>query len=316
MGKLVKKMSHYLWLYAPCYKAYAFVNGLFPDELKIKVKYSHYFKRKLDLENPRRFTEKIQWLKLNDRKDFYTTCADKFEARKYIKERFGESYLVPLLFQTYNWKDITYDNMPECPFALKSNNGSGTVRIIRDKRNENWNKLRRLCRFWLGINHYELSEEWQYKNMRPCIIAEKLLLTREGKLPNDYKLHYFNGHLEFVYCSIDREGTNNRNIYDAEWNPLPFMLIRKSKYRDDLRGPEIPVPPSFAEMKRIGSEVAQNFPYVRVDFYDVDGKLYMGEITLYHGSGFDSFIPDKYDLVYGEKLDIKGQTKCKKESVL
>lgn len=305
MGKIMKSISRNQDIYAFCYKTYVLLFCKpFSDKFLTKVKYRFFFGRKLDLENPVRFTEKIQWLKLYDRKDFQTKCADKYAAREYIENTFGEQYLIPLLFHTYDWKDITEDNMPNEPFALKSNNGSGTVKIIRDKKKEDWKKLQKLCKFWLSTNHYETSQEWQYKNMWPCIIAEKLLLCKDGKLPNDYKLHYFNGHLEFVYCSIDREGRNNRNIYDAEWKPLDFALIRKSKYHENLRGEEIPAPGSFDEMKRIGAEVARNFKYVRVDFYDVDGKLYMGEITLHHGSGFDSFIPSEYDIIYGNKLNL------------
>ncbi len=304
MGKLMSVLKKNTRLYAFCYRAYVLACKPFSDEMLTKIKYKKHFGRTLDLQNPKRFTEKIQWLKLYERNDFQTLCADKYEARKYIAEKFGEEILIPLLYQTDDWREIKLENMPDEPFVLKSNNGSGTVKIIRDKHKEDWGKLQKLCKFWLSANHYETSQEWQYKNMKPCIICEKLMTTNDGKLPFDYKLHFFNGKLEFVYCSVDREGKNNRNIYDAEWNPLYFALIRKSKYRDDLRGAEIECPQSFEQMKKIGEEIAKNFKCVRVDFYDVDGKLYMGEITLHHGSGFDSFFPDEYDVIYGEKLDL------------
>ena len=131
-------------------------------------------------------------------------------------------------------------------------------------------------------------------------MVEKLLLTHEGKIPNDYKLHFFNGKLGFVYCSIDREGGNYRNMYDPDWKPLYFSWGG----HDEDRGPEISPPASFPEMLRIGSEIAKMFHYVRVDFYDVDGKLYYGEITFHHGGGYNRFIPESYDRYFGDMLDL------------
>ena len=135
------------------------------------------------------------------------------------------------------------------------------------------------------------------------LLIEKLLLTEEGKIPNDYKLNYINGELEFIYVSVDREGGNYRNIYDKNWEPLNFHWTSK-KSITGLRGPEIRPPASFIQMKEIGKEIAKEYPYVRVDFYDVDGDLYVGEITHFHGGGFDSFHPSDYDLSFGQKLKL------------
>ena len=117
-------------------------------------------------------------------------------------------------------------------------------------------------------------------------------------------MHFINGKLEFVYCSVGRETINKRNIYDADWNPLMFTWSEKFKDPATLRGPEIPAPSTFEKMKELGAEIAKDFKYVRVDFYDVDGELYFGEITLHHGSGLDVFVPGKYDIIYGEKLSL------------
>ena len=126
--------------------------------------------------------------------------------------------------------------------------------------------------------------------------------TKSGKIPNDYKLHYINGELQFVYVSFDREGVNDRCTYDSNWNRLPFVWVPKDTYRPSMNTADVPCPESFDLMKKFGAEIAKNFKYVRVDFYDVDGKLYFGEITLYHGSGFDVFFPEKYDQIYGAKM--------------
>jgi hypothetical protein len=151
---------------------------------------------------------------------------------------------------------------------------------------------------------YEATLELQYKDIKTLIIIEKLLQTKEGFIPNDYKLHFINGKLEFVYCSVGRETINKRNIYDADWKPLMFTWSEKYKDPTTLRGPEIEAPSTFAKMKELGAVIAKDFKYVRVDFYDVDGKLYFGEITLHHGSGFDVFVPDTYDKYYGELLKL------------
>ena len=130
-------------------------------------------------------------------------------------------------------------------------------------------------------------------------------MTSDNKVPNDYKLHFINGKLEFVYVSFDRFGINDRCTFDKDWNRLPFVWIPASSFRAGINTADVPKPESFELMKEFGSKIAKDIPYVRVDFFDVDGHLYFGEITLYHGSGYDKFFPDSYDEYYGNKLIIK-----------
>lgn len=276
------------------------------DEEEIKRFYYHVFNKYPDLQNPQTLNEKIQWLKLYDRKPIYSMYADKYAVRQYIKENFGEEYLIPLLFETTDYKKVTLATIPDVPCIIKANHDSGHYRIVRDKSNIDINKLQEDCRYWLHLNHYEISREWQYNDINPRrIIIEKLLQTKDGKLPNDYKLHYINGELQFVYISYDREGINDRCMYDKDWNHLPFIWIPDETWTSQKNTTEVPKPLSFERMKEFGDKVAKNFKYVRVDFYDVDGQLYFGEITLHHGSGYDRFFPDEYDLIYGQKLNLK-----------
>lgn len=287
-----------------CFKIVCcFVFSLRSNKSIIKWKYRRTFGRDLDLDCPNTLNEKIQWLKLYEHKDFHTTCADKYAVREWLAERFGNDYLIPLIFHTDNWKEINTENIKEFPCIIKANHTSGDYMILRDAAKIDWKSVQRECHWWLHRNYYQTSQEWQYKNIKRQIVVEKLLQTKEGKIPNDYKLHYINGKLEFVYVSVDREGANKRNIYDRDWNPLPFSWVKKAKSaQGGIRGKEIPAPPTFDTMVRIGTEIAKMFKYVRVDFYDVDGHLYFGEITLHHGSGFDVFVPDEYDYTYGQKL--------------
>ena len=287
------------------YVYHFFTIWIWPDRYIIKRKYKKRLGRIPDIDNPKRLTEKLQWIKLYDRNEFQTQCADKFAVREYISKQFGDEYLVPLLFETTNVEDITEQNLPDCNCILKANHDSGNYLIIRNKYLINYPKLRENCRYWLSVNYYYHSQEWQYKNIKPHrIIVEKLLETKEGKIPNDYKLHYINGELQFVYVSYDREGVNDRCTYDKEWNKLPFVWVPPTSYRENMNTADVPCPKSFELMKKFGAVVAKNFKYVRVDFYDVDGKLYFGEITLHHGSGMDKFFPEEYDMVYGNKLTL------------
>ena len=257
----------------------------------------------MNLNNPETLNEKILWLKLNDRTPLHTLCADKYTVRQYLINKFGEQYLIPLLYETETPNDITLDTIPDIPCIIKASHSQGDMIIVRNKFDLDIKRIQFEMKIWLKRNLYFETQEWQYKNCKPRIIIEKLLLDKDGKIPNDYKLHYINGKLEFVYCSVGRETVNKRNIYDAEWNPLFFSWVEPYKETTNIRGEEIPAPQSFEEMKRIGAIIAKDFPYyVRVDFYDVDGQLYFGEVTFHHGSGFDIFKPAKFDLEFGQKL--------------
>ena len=300
-----RKNTVYFYVVLALYKVINFFRfSLRSDKSLITRKYAKIFGRKLNLDNPKTLNEKIQWLKLYERKDFHTICADKYAVREWLANRFGDEYLIPLIFHTDNWREITPDNIKDFPCIIKANHTSGDYIILRDAAKVDWVSVRRECHWWLLKNYYQTSQEWQYKNIKRQIVVEKLLQTKAGKIPNDYKLHYINGKLEFVYVSVDREGSNKRNIYDKDWNPLPFSWVSKTKFKVDIRGTEIPAPASFDIMKEIGAEIARLFKYVRVDFYDVDGRLYFGEITLHHGGGFDVFIPEKYDYIYGKKCNL------------
>jgi hypothetical protein len=269
----------------------------------LKKRYKRSFGRKLDLKNPTTLTEKMQWLKLYSRNDLYTTCADKYRVREYFKENFGGEYLIPLLFQTEKYQELTAENITTYPCIVKANHGSGWYKILWDKDSVDWAELQQECKRWLGINYYYLSLEWQYKNIKPCIIVEKLLLDKDGKIPSDYKLNFINGELEFIYCCADRYDGQYRINYTPSWEKLDFTWQTK-RFKSAEGKPDIAKPANFDKMVEIGTKIAKDYKYVRIDFYDVDGVLYYGEITLNHGSGLYRFDPESYDRYYGEKLKL------------
>ena len=294
------------WLAVNALKAYRYVRyNRFEDKdflTKTFIKAQGY---PLNLEDPKSLNEKIQWLKINDRRDISTQLADKYAVREYIKENFGEEYLIPLLFHTTNPKDLTPEKLPKEPFIIKSNHDSGNFIIVRDKNKVDWKKVQTMFKWSLAFNYYYHDREWQYKNIEPRIIVEQLLELKNGSIPNDYKLHCINGKVEFVYVSVDREGKNKRNIYDKEWKPLLFTFAQKSKAIDTMRGEEIEPPKSYNVMIEFAEKIASLYSYVRVDFYDVDGRLYFGEVTHHHGGGYDRFTPVEWDYKWGEMVDLK-----------
>ena len=277
----------------------------FTPEQVTRRRFRKAFGRELDLVHPQTLNEKLQWLKLNEKHDFYPICADKFAMKKWVADLLGtEQYNVPVVYHTDNWRDISPDTVTHFPCIVKPNHSSHDFIILRSAQDVNWKQLQRRCRFWLKRDYYAESQEWQYKNIPRQIVVEQLLETKQGKIPNDYKLNFINGKLEFVYVSYDREGLNARCVFDENWNVLPFYW-GNSKQKEYIPCPvQIPAPRSLDKMKEIGSMIAKLFKYVRVDFYDVDGILYIGEITLHHGGGCDKFRPEKYDKLYGDKLNL------------
>ena len=287
------------------YEAHRFVNYYsIKDEKFLEKKFLRLQGYALNLEDPKSLNEKLQWLKIHDRRDIYTVFADKYGVRDWVKENIGEQYLIPLLYETKNPADIVPENLPDEPFILKANHDSGSFLIVRNKNKIDWQKVSTDCKWWLSKNYYWIDREWQYKAIEPRIIVEKLLLDKDGKIPNDYKVHCINGEVQFIYVAVDREGVNKRNIYDKNWNPLPFSWANKFKDASKLRGAEIQPPASLERMLAISAEVAKLFAYVRVDFYDVDGQLYFGEITQCHGGGFDQMRPIEWDYKFGEMLKL------------
>jgi hypothetical protein len=257
-----------------------------------------------DLDNPKTLNEKMCWLKLHDHRDFCTMVADKYRVRDYIAENFGEQYLVPLVARLDSWRDVRREVFPDYPTIIKCNNGSGSWQIIRDPDAVNYRKLRNSCRIWMNLNHYYVLCEWQYKNVKPCLLIEKLLLTPDGKVPADIKLHFFNGKCAFIYKVVNRETDNYRAFFSPDWELLPFQFTSKNKYKKITKPINEPRPQGLDRMIEIGTEIAKNFKYVRVDFYDMGDRFYFSEITLYHGAGHNSFYPSEYDDQYAEMLEI------------
>jgi hypothetical protein len=275
----------------------------------VKKIYYKMIGKKLDLQNPKTLNEKISWLKLNYMEDFYVECCDKYLLHNYLIKKLGRDYAPKLLFASKDIGEFDLDKIESFPCIMKTSNGSGSNLIIWNKEQYTNKYLRHYFKreVILSNRHAMTSCEHQYLKSNPFIIVEELLQDKNGGIPNDYKFVCINGRLEFIYCSVDRLGTNVRHVYDKEWNRLHFIWVAnadKDKFDRYDSSPSIEKPRHYSEMIGMAEKIAKDFPMVRVDFYETDQNVYIGEITLHHGSGCDSFYPDCFDLTYGQKLEL------------
>lgn len=267
-----------------------------------------------NLKEPKTLNEKMAWLKINYYENFFRICCDKFYLHKYLEEKIGKDIAPQLLFVTKNVKELTYKNIKDFPCIIKVSNGSGSNLIITDKAQYTESYLQKFfkkCIFDSKLHAYN-SLEHQYSPTDSYIVVEKLLSDENGGIPNDYKFLCINGNIEFIYCSVDRLGENVRQVYDINWNRLHFIWVENANeelFKKYENSASIPKPKNFEEMKRLATQISQDFPLVRVDFYDAQEGLFVGEITLHHGSAHDCFYPQSYDLFYGEKLSLPSRNR-------
>ena len=280
-------------------------NRLIPEKILEKNKYRRIYGVYPDLKNPKTLNEKIVWLKLNDRTPLHTTCADKYEVRSYVKERIGEEYLIPLLYKSKNPKDIVFNNIPDEPVVIKTNHDSGGVIFVRDKTSANWSEIQKNLKRRLNTNYYWRSKEWQYKNIKPMILVEKLIQDESGNIPFDFKLHCFNGKVNMIQVDMWR-GTNRhcRNWYSPDWKKEPYkwtIPLGNGKFTDPC-DKNTDKPNNLDEMISLSEKLAKPFRYARVDWYYINGQLLFGEITFHHDGGFRPIEPSEWDLKLGQKL--------------
>ncbi|HKM02140.1 MAG TPA: ATP-grasp fold amidoligase family protein [Sedimentibacter sp.] len=267
-----------------------------PDALWLKIVFRIKMGYKLDLNNPKTFNEKLQWLKLHDRNPLYTTLVDKYEVRKYITETIGEEYLIPLLGVWEHFDDIDFDKLPN-QFVLKCTHDSGGLIICTDKSKLNIKAAKKKINSCLKRNYYWAFREWPYKNVKPRIIAEKYMVDESGTELKDYKIMCFGGEPKCSFVCSERFKSNLKvTIFDISWNRLPFT--RDYPASDN----EIQKPLQYAKMLEFSKILSKEIRFLRVDFYEINNQVYMGELTFYPGSGLESFNPKEWDYKFGKKM--------------
>ncbi|RDU22849.1 glycosyl transferase [Anaerosacchariphilus polymeriproducens] len=271
-----------------------------PDDTLLKFIYRIRFDKNLNLKNPRTFNEKIQWLKLYDRKAQYTRMVDKYAVRKLIKKNLGDEYLIPLLGVWNTFEEINFDELPN-QFVMKCTHDSGSVIICKDKEKFDINEAKEKMKKALNRNYYYLWREWPYKNIKPRIIAEKYMLDESNSELKDYKFMVFNGEVKCSFVCHNRYGKEGLYVdfYDKDWNRMSF---ERHYHSSNII---LPKPKNYDLMVKISEDFSKGIRFIRIDFYEINGKLYFGEFTFYPGSGLEEFSPEWYDKKFGSWLNLK-----------
>lgn len=277
------------------------ISWMFPnDALYLRMLYLSEMHRVLHLNNPVTFNEKLQWLKLNDRKAEYTTMVDKYAVKEFVSKIIGKEYIIPTLGVWEHFDEIDFDLLPD-KFVLKTTHGGGGMAVVvcDDKAKFDKAKAKEKLEKSLKDDIYSNFREFPYKNVKKRIIVEKFMCNSDGTSLQDYKVHNFNGTPRLILVCSNRfsGGAMGETFFDENWNKLDLR-------RPGHPNPYIEKPELFDKVLELSRILSKNIPFVRTDFYIIDGKVYFGEITFYPASGMTPFVPEKYDYMFGSWLAI------------
>lgn len=267
-----------------------------PDKWYLTIQYRCFCGKFINWKNPKTFNEKLQWLKIYNRKPEYTMMVDKVKVKDYVAQKIGEQYVIPTLGVWDKPEDIDFDTLPN-QFVLKCNHDSGSICICRDKKTFDKSKAVSTLKAAMKRDMYWDGREWPYKNVEKKVFAEKYMVDESGIELKDYKVFCMNGEPEVIEVDYGRFTQHMRNIYDKAWNQLEMEIL----YPKDSSH-IIPKPEKLDEMLNLARTLAKDIPYVRTDFYSIDGSLFWGELTFYHGSGLEPFHPESWDENLGKLI--------------
>lgn len=270
-----------------------------PDEDYIKLQFWLYMGQSLNLENPKTFNEKLQWLKLNDRNPIYTQLVDKCAVKKYVGNLIGEEYIIPTIGVWDSFEEIDFDKLPN-QFVLKCTHDSASTIVCKDKNTFDRKKAEEKITRCLQRNYYYWGREWPYKNVPPRILAEKYMVDESGTELKDYKIYNFNGIPKMIQVDFDRFIAHKKNVYDIKWN---FLDVQIGYPMDKNKQIEMPV--CLEQMLDFARKLSKDIPFLRTDFYVIHGEFYFGELTFYPGNGMLKMQPIEWDDVLGGWLDLE-----------
>lgn len=265
-----------------------------PDSIYLKLLYRVTTGEKCNLKNPVTYNEKLQWLKLNDRKPEYSDMVDKYEVRKIIEKTVGGEYLIPCYGVYNSFDEIDFDKLPE-QFVLKCTHDSGSVVICKDKNSFDMDAARKSINTAMNRDYYSTYREWPYKYVKPRIIAEKFMVDESGDDLKDYKVMCFNGRAEVIEVHENRftEGKEHtQTFYDRNWKKLPIVQEGLMYVQEDRTAPAL-----LPKILELSEKLSKDMYHARIDWYIINDKIYFGEITFYDGSGFETF-PNREDNVF------------------
>ena len=269
------------------------------DELYSRIRYFLCMRKPLHLNPPITFNEKLQWLKLYDRHDSYSKLVDKYEVKEIVAKIIGEEYIIPTCGLWENVEDVDFDKLPN-QFVIKCTHDSQSFIICPDKSCFDVGKAKKKLSNSLKYNKwYYQGREYPYKNLKPRIIAEQYLVDESGTELKDYKFFCFNGEPKMLLIVSGRGHDQRQDFYDMDFNLLPVHRI-KHPNSNIKRVP----PQNFEKMVELAKQLSKGFPHIRVDFYNVDGKIYFGELTFFSGGGNTRFEPDEWDTILGSWITL------------
>lgn len=273
-------------------------NRHLPMKFYAKIYYEYYHNAKLNLEDPSKYVEKLQWLKVHFHPPILNQLVDKFAVRAYVREKIGEEYLNELFQVCSDFGEINFESLPDS-FVVKGTHGSNMHMIVKDKRKLNKRKLQFNIIKWKRKNlYYNSGQEWAYKNVEPRIVIEKYMEDKNGELL-DFKLFSFNGQVKFVQVHKWFEGDKCIAHYDTEWNKLEVLSQDMRDYPGEIKKPK-----NFKKMTELASVLSEKLPFVRVDLYDVDDKIYFGELTFYPSDARKNFFPERFNQKVADYIDL------------
>lgn len=273
------------------------------DECYTRLMYRLKLGRSLNLGHPTSFFEKIQWLKLYDHRPEYTVMADKYAVKKWVADRIGERYAIPTLGLWNRVEEIDFDALPE-RFVLKTTHDNGGVVICRDKSSFDRKAAVNKLKIHMKRDFYAFTKEWPYKDIPHRIMAEPYMEDGSGGLI-DYKVYCLGGTPVFMHVVHGRYKDMHVNFYDMDWRLMPFSFGGYPTYDSQLKRPS-----GLAEMNRVSVELSRGIPFVRIDFYEVDGAVFLGEMTFFPAAGFTKYTPEEYDAVYAPMIPIEKTRKA------
>lgn len=278
--------------------------SIVPDKLFLKCLYRCRLGKRLNLKNPRTFYEKINWLKIYDRKPEYSLLVDKYIAKQYVGKIIGCEYIIPLLGVWERFEDIDFDKLPN-QFVLKCSHSSGDVVICKDRNIFDIETARKKITTFLKQDFYHIAREWPYKNVKRRIIAEKYIEDSATGELRDYKVFTFNGIPRVMLVASHRQDKTQEttfDYFDTEYNHLNI----KQGHPNSIVLPQ--KPKNFDKMISLAEKLSQGIPQVRVDYYEANGNLYFGELTFSDAGGFDTFEPEEWDRIFGDWIQLPQKT--------
>lgn len=277
------------------------IKNYIPDKIYLFLMYYILVKKRLNINNPKTFNEKLQWLKLNDRKNIYTKMVDKCEAKKYVTDLIGDEYIIPTIGVYNNFNEINFNNLPN-QFVIKCTHDSGSTIVCKDKTKFDIKNAKKKISKALKYNYYYSVREWPYKNIKPRIIIESFMDDGVNSQLVDYKLQCFWGKVDNILVCVDRDKETGvkYHYFDTNWKYLkycPYPGINEKNIN-------ISKPKQLDKMIKIAERLSAGIPEVRIDLYIIHGKIYFGEYTFFTNGGFDTTITSDADIILGEKLKL------------